>query len=293
MSFDDPRHSRFETSSPKNASSVGPQSSILEESTCSFLRNQETTWKVDTNPPTFFGRKMKDYKFHLRKNVSLFDQPEINEGATFHGALCFYTMIKKIRSPNFAMQVTQKQDFMFEDFRLQISAKTKGFEPPPQTFTTFPAFFVGMLLRSLRQRRTDTWMWAQCWGISGFFLWCESHLQEESWFFHPLPQFGGGVEAQLKWQTPFPMWSVSPTDLMTSCLSEEPQPWSPQIAHVSRNLTKWTGAPSFEGKMMRKNGSFGRYLLLSERMLSKSWTANLQWHTMHTTLVEVFQNPWR
>ena len=33
ISFDDPRHSRFETSSPKNASSVGPQSSILEEST--------------------------------------------------------------------------------------------------------------------------------------------------------------------------------------------------------------------------------------------------------------------
>ena len=32
-----------------------------------------------------------------------------------------------------------------------------------------PAFFVGMLLRSLRQRRTDTWMWAQWWGISGIF----------------------------------------------------------------------------------------------------------------------------
>lgn len=48
-------------------------------------------------------------------------------------------------------------------------------------------------------------------------------------------------------------------------LSEEPQPWSPQIADLSRNLTKWTGAPSFEGNMW-KSGSFGRYLLLSERM---------------------------
>lgn len=120
-----------------------------------------------------------------------------------------------------------------------------------------------------------------------FFLWCESHLQEESWFFHPLPQFWGGVEAQLKWQTPFPMSSVSPTDPMKSVYLRSPTPWSPQIADLSRNLTKWTGAPSFDGKWCGKNGSFQLSSTLwkdAEKFDCKPTTT----HHAHT-LVEVFQ----
>ena len=84
--FRQPRHSRFATSSPKNESSLGPQSSILEnrkvgdsserkfgtsesgeklnleESTCSFDKEKP----VSGYPPTIFSCLNEGYKFHVR-----------------------------------------------------------------------------------------------------------------------------------------------------------------------------------------------------------------------------------
>ena len=77
---------------------------------------------VDSNPPTFcLEQKWRTTKFHLRKKCVLyFTNLKSRKGQRSMEHCASKTMINKNKvESNFAMKVTQEQDFMFEDFRLQ------------------------------------------------------------------------------------------------------------------------------------------------------------------------------